>query len=122
MLEHYNGVIRIRALKNDLYEEEDIDSLLKGCIKLNNGEPVRILMDMIEHDIVLSNSAKAYFFNAELAKEMVIGEAVVIKSTVGSVMFDILLRASRPSHPMRSFTDIEKAHRWLIGLPDKQTK
>lgn len=121
-VEPFGEVIKVYAKQNDLYEESDLEAILKVCIELNGNEPVRILMDMSEYNIILSNSAKVYFHNSELAKKMVIGEAVVTKSVIGSVMYDILIRAANPPIAMRFFKSRNKALKWLKELPLKSAE
>jgi hypothetical protein len=121
-IEPFEGVIRVYAKQNDLYEESDLEEILKACIEVNQNEPVRILMDMSDYSIILSNSAKAYFHNSQLAKKMVIGEAVVTKSVLGSVMYDILIRAANPPIAMRFFKVRNKALQWLKELPPKSAE
>lgn len=109
-----NGIVYCRAFANDSYNEEDLNALVDRIEQLTGGEPYLLMMEMKNHEILLSREARNYLSSDERTIRLTKAEAVVINSTIGKTIFNLIMRLDRPKFPFQAFTNEEDAAAWLL--------
>lgn len=109
-----NGIVCFKANQDDVYEAEDLVEILDLMSELTNGEPFLLVMDVGDHDFLMTKEARNLFNTYEKALELIIAEAVVIGSMSTRIMYNLLSRLNPPKFPFKAFLKKEEASEWLL--------
>ncbi|MFT6210516.1 MAG: hypothetical protein ACJATE_001137 [Bacteroidia bacterium] len=109
-----DGIMYCRAFVNDIYNEVDLAGLLDKMEVISGGEPLLLLMEMKQFELLLTKEARKFMGNDEKLVLITKAEAVVIRSTSSKILYNLLVRVNAPKFPFKAFTEEREAVTWLL--------
>jgi hypothetical protein len=102
------------------FDLQTVQRLVEDRKKVFNGKVYPAIANVVS----LKSSTKAArdFFASESGCEGISATAVIVNSPVGSIIGNFYIRISRPLRPVKLFTDILKAKKWLVQFVEKDQK
>lgn len=96
------------APKIDLQAAKEIQ---QERLTFTNNKRVPVLV--IDQGLVSMDRQAREFFSSEAGIEGISASAMIVSSTVNSMLVNFILRISRPNMPVKMFTDKNAAMAWL---------
>lgn len=103
----YDGIVM------DYYDAMDHYLVIKN---LSDNKPVLKLIDSRCNWTVQRKAQK--FLSGKEVKEKTIARAIVLNSSIKTVLLNFFNELNKPEVPTRNFTDYDKAYQWLIEMKD----
>jgi len=112
-----NGIIDIRWNEKLLFI--DIEHLLevkKAVEQLGGGKRMRLFF--FTHDFIQTTPQAQELAATEKYTEFTLAVAVLVNSMALRLAMNFFMRLHRPFVPSKGFDSREKAHEWLLSVPD----
>ncbi|MCF8278693.1 MAG: hypothetical protein K9J17_18345 [Flavobacteriales bacterium] len=110
-----NGIVYFKPEADDVYEAHDLIAILDLAEEAAAGKPLLLLMMVNEFEFLMTEEARKLFGSYEKAERTITAEAVLVRSTVSRMMYNLLIQVHRPKFPFKAFTEEKDAVEWLLG-------
>jgi len=112
-IELLDGNVALLKFKEDVvFELRDAIETNKAIYSMVKGKPFLSLIDARIYGSI-STDARDFFAKDLLTKDIRIAEAIVINNLPTRLFAKFYIRISRPTNPVKIFSDIEDARLWL---------
>lgn len=110
-----NGIVCFKANQDDVYEAEDLIKILDLMSELTSDKPFLLVMDVGTFDFLMTKEARNLFNTYPKALDLIIAEAVVLRSRSSRIMYNLLSRLNPPKFPFKAFNHLNEASLWLLS-------
>ena len=110
-----DGIMYCRTFVNDMYNEVDLARLRDKMEVISGGQPLLLLMEMKQFDLLLTKEARKFMGNDEKLALIMKADAVVIRSTSSKILYNLLVSVNPPKFPFKAFTEEKEAVAWLLN-------
>ena len=114
-----NDTIYLVPEGDDIYNSDDMLSILAEMEKLSDGKRFKLLMLLGGTEFLMTKDARETFKANQIAKELIIAEAVVMKSRSTTILYNLLTKLYAPPFPFKAFSSEKKALLWLAEQQDR---
>lgn len=109
-----NGIVCFRATADDIYDADDLVTLLDQMEQAAEGKPFLLLMQSNGYEFLMTKEARNLFNKYEKAIRLIKAEAIVTRSTSTRILYNLLTKIHSPKFPFKAFGKESDAVNWLL--------
>lgn len=105
------GILHVRVFSNTELGLDDAKEYLDAVMYLSEERPYSVVMD-ISGVTYAAKEAREWISEASSQRGVTVCAALIAKSYPSRIIANLIMTVSRPSYPVRTFTDEQEAMRW----------
>ena len=111
-----DGIICFYPEQDESFTAEDMLELLEVLKELADSLPIKLLFVLGDKQLLLTKSARNLYKTHEESRTVFKAQAVVFESRATQILLDLILKVYSPPYPLKAFTKVEDAERWLKAM------